>query len=128
MSESDLLYYDLTKPIIGAAIEVHKILGCGFLESVYEEALAIEFDLNKIPFKRQKNIDIFYKNKLAKYFTCDFLVYNKIIVELKAMRKTTDIETAQLLNYLKAGNLKLGLLFNFGSESLEFRRIINTNP
>ena len=127
MNESDLLYYDLTKPIIGAAIEVHKILGCGFLESVYEEALAIEFDLNKIPFERQKNVDIFYKNKLAKYFTCDFLVYNKIIVELKAIRKTTDIETAQLLNYLKAGDLELGLLFNFGSESLEFRRIINTN-
>jgi len=125
MSESNLLYHDLTKTIIGAAIEVHKILGCGFLESVYEEALTVEFGLNKIPFERQKNIDIFYKNKLAKYFICDFLVYDKIIVELKAIKKTTDIEIAQLLNYLKAGDFKLGLLFNFGTESLEFRRIIN---
>ncbi|MGD0785144.1 MAG: GxxExxY protein [Sedimentisphaerales bacterium] len=127
MNESDLLFYELTRPIIGAAIEVHKILGCGFLESVYEEALAIEFELNKIPYERQKSIDIIYKNRPAKFFICDFLVYNKIVVELKAMRKTTDIETAQVSNYLKAGNLSLGLLFNFGSESLEFRRIINKN-
>ena len=127
MNENDLLFYDLTKLIIGAAIEVHKILGCGFLESVYEEALAIEFDLNKIPYERQKSIDIIYKNRPAKFFICDFLVYGKIVVELKAMRKTTDIETAQVLNYLKVGNLSLGLLFNFGTESLEFRRIINTN-
>jgi GxxExxY protein len=124
MNESNLLYSDLTKQIIGAAIEVHKILGCGFLESVYEEALAIEFELNKIPFERQKNIEIFYKNRFAKYFTLDFLVYNKIIVELKAIKKTTDIETAQVLNYLKAGDFKLGLLFNFGATSLEFKRII----
>ena len=127
MSESNLLYSELTRPIIGAAIEVHKILDSGFLESVYEEALTIEFDLNKIPYERQKSIDVIYKNRPAKYFVCDFLVYGKIIVELKAIQKLTDIETAQTLNYLKACSLNLGLLFNFGSNSLEFKRIINTN-
>jgi GxxExxY protein len=127
LSESNLLYSELTRPIIGAAIEVHKILGSGFLESVYEEALVIEFDLNKIPYERQKSTDVIYKNRPAKYFVCDFLVYGKIIVELKAIQKLTDIETAQTLNYLKACSLNLGLLFNFGSNSLEFKRIINTN-
>ena len=127
MSENNLLYSELTRPVIGAAMEVHKILGSGFLESVYEEAFAIELDLNKISYKRQKSIDIIYKNRLAKYFTCDFLIYDKIIVELKAIQKITDIETAQLLNYLKACGLNLGLLFNFGSSSLEVKRLINTN-
>ncbi|MDD5010882.1 MAG: GxxExxY protein [Phycisphaerae bacterium] len=127
LSENDLLYSEFTRPVIGAAMEVHKILGSGFLESVYEEAFAIELDLNKIPYERQKSIEVVYKNRPAKYFTCDFLVYGKIIVELKAIRKITDIETSQLLNYLKVCNLNLGLLVNFGSNSLEFKRIINTN-
>jgi GxxExxY protein len=127
LSENNLLYSELTRPAIGAAMEVHKILGSGFLESVYEEAFAIELDLNKISYKRQKSIDIIYKNRLAKYFTCDFLIYDKIIVELKAIQKITDIETAQLLNYLKACSLNLGLLFNFGSSSLEVKKLINTN-
>lgn len=126
MSESNLLYSELTRPVIGAAIEVHKVLGPGFLESVYEEAFAIELDLNKIPYERQKSVDVTYKNKLAKYFVCDFLVHDKIIVELKAIQKISETETAQLLNYLKACGLNLGLLFNFGSSSLEIKRLINT--
>jgi GxxExxY protein len=108
-------------------MEVHKILGPGFLESVYEEAFAIELDLNKTPYERQKSVDVIYKNRPAKYFVCDFMVYGKIIVELKAIQKISEIETAQLLNYLKACGLNLGLLFNFGSSSLEVKRLINTN-
>lgn len=128
MAEDNLLYSDLTRDIIGAAIEVHKILGVGFLESVYEEALAIEFELQKIPSERQKTIDVFYKNRLAKQFVCDFIVYDKIVIELKAIRKISDIEKAQMLNYLKATGLNLGLSLNFGSGSLEVKRLINTNP
>ncbi len=128
MAEDNLLYSDLTREVIGAAIEVHKILGVGFLESVYEEALAIELELQKIPSERQKTIDVFYKNRLAKQFVCDFIVYHKIIIELKAIRKISDIEKAQMLNYLKATSLNLGLILNFGSSSLEVKRLINTNP
>lgn len=128
MAEDNLLYSDLTRDIIGAAIEVHKILGVGFLESVYEEALAIEFELQKIPSERQKTINVFYKNRLAKQFVCDFIVYDKIVIELKAIRKISDIEKAQMLNYLKATGLNLGLILNFGSGSLEVKRLINTNP
>lgn len=108
-------------------MEVHKILGTGFLESVYDEALAIEFDLRQIPHERQKPIEVFYKNRLAKQFVCDFVAYDKIIVELKAMKEITDIESAQVLNYLKATGLNLGLLLNFGSSSLEIKRLISTN-
>ena len=123
-----MLYSELTKNIIGAAIEVHKILGAGFLESVYEETFAIELRLRKIPYERQKPIDVVYKDSLAKQFVCDFIVYDKIIVELKAIKKISDIERAQMLNYLKATGLNLGLILNFGSSSLEVKRIINTNP
>lgn len=124
----EFLYSDLTKKVIGSAIEVHKILGSGFLESVYQEALAIEFELQKIPFEQQKPIEVSYKNRVAKQFICDFLVYDKIIIELKAIKKISNIERAQLMNYLKATGFNLGLLLNFGSKSLEIKRIINTNP
>jgi len=127
LAENDLLYSELTRTIIGAAVEVHKILGTGFLESVYDEALAIEFDLRQIPHERQKPIEVFYKNRLAKQFVCDFVAYDKIIVELKAIKEITDIESAQVLNYLKATGLNLGLLLNFGSSSLEIKRLIRTN-
>ena len=109
-------------------MEVHKVLGAGFLESVYEEALAIEFDLRKIPHERQKSIKVLYKNRLAKQFVCDFIVYDKIIIELKAIKKISDIEKAQTLNYLKATGLNLGLILIFGNSSLEVKRLINTNP
>jgi len=123
-----LLYSDLTRNIIGAAMEVHKVLGAGFVESVYEESLAIEFDLRKIPYERQKPIDILYKGRIAKHFVCDFFVYDKIIVELKAIKTLSDIEMAQVLSYLKGTGLDLGVLLNFGASSLECKRLINTNP
>jgi GxxExxY protein len=121
-----LLYSEITGPVIGAAMEVHTVLGPGFLESVYEEAFAIELDLRKIPYKRQQPIDIFYKDKLAKHFVCDFIVEDVVVVELKAISKLGDIEKAHILNYLKATKLPIGLLLNFGAKSLEYKRFANT--
>jgi len=123
---TQLLYSEITGPVIGAAMEVHKILGPGFLESVYEEAFAIELDLQEIPYKRQYAIDIFYKEKLAKHFVCDFIIEDVVVVELKALSELGDIEKAQILNYLKATKLPVGLLLNFGARSLEYKRFANT--
>lgn len=128
MSEAELLHSNLTKNIIGAAMEVHRILGSGFLENVYEEALAIEFDLKKIPYERQRTFNVLYKGRQAKQFICDFVVYDKIIVELKSIKEISNIEQSQVINYLKVTGLKLGLLLNFGSNSLEIKRLINSNP
>ena len=125
MSEREFLYKDLTKEIIGAAMEVHSTLGCGFLESVYEEVLAVEFGLRDVSFERQKPLDVFYKEKNVKQFVCDFLVAGAVLVELKAIKELTGVETGQALNYLKATSLKLGLLLNFGASSLQYKRVIN---
>jgi GxxExxY protein len=126
MVQQGFLHKDLTEKIIGAAMEVYKTLHRGFLESVYEEAMAIELDLQKVPFEKQKPIDVFYKGKVAKQFFCDFVVEGKILVELKAIKKLSENEDAQVLNYLKATGFQLALLINFGATSLEFKRIINT--
>jgi GxxExxY protein len=120
------LYKDLTEKIIGSAMEVHKTLNSGFFESVYEEAMAIELNLQKVPFERQKPIDVFYKGKVAKQFFCDFVIEGKVLVELKAIKRLTEIEDMQVLNYLKATGFQLALLINFGAPSLEFKRIIST--
>ena len=121
------LHEDLTERIIGAAMEVHNTLHHGFLESVYEEAMAIELNLQKIEFERQMPVDVFYKGKVAKQFFCDFVIEGRVLVELKAIKRISDIEQAQVLNYLKATELLLALLINFGSSSLEFKRIIKTH-
>ena len=125
LTEDEYPYKDLTREIIGAAMEVHRILGCGFLESVYEEAFTVELRLQNIEFERQKPIDVFYKGIKVKQFVCDFLVAGSVLVELKAIKELTRIETAQVLNYLKSMNLKLGILLNFGGSSLQYKRIIN---
>ncbi|MBN1795869.1 MAG: GxxExxY protein [Sedimentisphaerales bacterium] len=127
MLKQSYLYSELTEVIIGAAIEVHKMLGVGFLESVYEEALAIEFELRNINYERQKQIDVLYKGRLAKQFICDFIIDGKVIIELKAVKKNTEIEYSQVINYLKATGLEVGLLLNFGAKSLEIKRFINSN-
>jgi len=116
---------ELTKGIIGAAMEVHSQLGSGFLESVFEEAMVVELGLRGISYERQKMLDVFYKERKIKQFICDFLVNGSVLVELKAIKILTDIETSQVLNYLKATGLRLGLLLNFGAKSLEYKRIIN---
>jgi len=124
VAESDLLYSDLTREIIGAAMEVHSNLGPGFLESVYEAAMAIEFDLRNVTYERQKAIPVMYKGEKAKDFFCDFLVDGKVLVELKALKTTTGVEEAQVLNYLKATGLAVGLLINFGEQSLKYKRLV----
>jgi GxxExxY protein len=106
-------------------MEVHNTLGCGFLESVYEEALAVESRLQEIEFERQKSLDVFYKGTKVKQFVCDFLVEGSVLVELKAIKELTPLETGQVLNYLKSTDLKLGLLLNFGASSLQYKRVIN---
>jgi len=115
-----------TRQIIGAAMEVHRRLGPGFLESVYEEALAVEFELKQIQFERQKELPVVYRGEMIKMFVCDFLVSDKIIVELKAIKEVGEIEKIQVISYLKASGLKIGLLLNFGCKSLQFKRLINS--
>lgn len=114
-----------TYKIIGAAIEVHRELGCGFLEAVYQEALGSEFGVQEIPYRSQPVVKIFYKGKpLNKVYQPDFICYEEIIVEIKALPCLTGLEEAQLINYLKATKLKTGLLINFGSKSLEHKRLV----
>ena len=117
-----------TYKIIGAAIEVHKELGCGFLEAVYQEALEREFTIQRIPFKAQPIIQIRYKEQLLnKTYQPDFISYGEVIVEIKAISSLSGVEEAQLINYLKAAGIKVGLLINFGANSLEYKRLIYTN-
>ena len=116
-----------TYKIIGAAMEVHKELGSGFLEAVYQEALTREFEIQKIPFKSQASVEISYKGApLTKTYQPDFICYDEVIVEIKAISNLSGVEEAQIINYLKASCLQRGLLFNFGSKSLEHKRFINS--
>jgi len=122
----NLLYEKETYSIIGAAMAVHQDLGCGFLEAVYQEALEKEFIYRGIPYKREVPLTIYYKNEpLHKFFIADFICYDTIIVELKALSLIAGEHQAQLMNYLTATKLKLGLLINFGKIHLEHKRIIN---
>ena len=109
-------------------MDVHKELGCGFLEAVYQEALEREFAGQEIPFKSQPVIRIVYKGKpLNKTYQPDFVCFDEVIVEIKAIFSLSGIEEAQLINYLKATGMKVGLLLNFGAKSLEYKRLIYTN-
>ena len=114
-----------TYAIIGAAIEVHKQLGCGFLESVYQEALAIELGLRQIPFTREVKLPVSYKGQLLlTSFYADFICFDSLVVELKALANMSGSEEAQLINYLRATRYKVGLLLNFGARSLQHRRLV----
>ena len=116
-----------TYAVIGAAMEVHKQLGHGFLEAVYQEALAVEMELREIPFSREVMLPVHYKNRqLAVGYRADFLCYENVVVELKALKKLSTIEESQILNYLKATGFETGILINFGSRSLEYKRYANT--
>lgn len=118
-----LLYEEFSYKIIGAAKEVYKELGPGFLESVYEDALCYEFEQIELDYKRQVELDVTYKTKIFKNrFKADLIVNNKIIVENKAIKNITKADEAQLINYLKTTGIKLGLLFNFGFNKFELLR------
>ena len=114
-----------TYAIIGAAMEIHRQLGHGFLEAVYQEAAVIEFPLKQIPFEREVNLPVKYKNvSLPVHYRADFVCFSEIIVEFKALSRLSSVEEAQLLNYLKATGLKRGLLINFGTSSLQYKRLV----
>ena len=120
------LFEKETYNIRGCLINVHKELGCGFLENVYQDAFEQELKEAGIPYKREQRIQILYKGKpLNSEYIADFICYDRIIVELKAVSELTDVHFAQVLNYLTATNLDLGLLVNFGEKSLHVERIFN---
>lgn len=123
--DDGFLYKDLTYKIIGIAMEIHRELQSGFLEAVYEEVVRKELEKAKIPFTNQVKVDIYYKGeKLDKKYQADFIIDKKVLVELKGISKITDIERAQVINYLKATGLKVGLIINFGAKSLEWERVV----
>lgn len=115
------MYNDLTSQIIGCAFEVHKILGSGFLEKVYENAMIIELREKGLKAEPQNNITVFYKGENVGEYCADIVVEDKVILELKALENITDIHEIQLKNYLKATGLEVGLLINFG-KSVEVKR------
>ena len=125
---SNLIYKDEVYAIIGAAMDVHNEFGVGFLEAVYQEALEIELKSRSIPFTSQQLIPVHYKNHiLKKTYVADLLIFEKIIVEIKAIDRLSGHDEAQLLNYLKATELELGLLINFGADKLEWKRMVFTH-
>ena len=114
-----------TYSIIGAAMEVHRQLGCGFLEPVYQEALAMEFTSRDIPFNREVKLALAYKGQsLRAGYSADFVCFNAVVVEFKALARMGGTEEAQVINYLKATGHEVGLLLNFGTRSLEHRRFV----
>lgn len=122
-----LEFEELTEQIIAAAIEVHKSLGPGFLESVYENALSLEFELRNIPYKRQWEISIFYHGKEVGKHRLDMFVFDKFVVELKAIKEVTNEHFAIVRSYLKAVGQKHGLILNFAKSTLEIKRVIFTD-
>lgn len=121
----DFKYTEVTRKIIGCAMEVHKFLGNGFQESVYQKAMAIEMQIQELPFNREFAMPVYYKGRLISTRRVDFLVEKNISTELKAVREMDDGHLNQAINYLEAYNLEIGLLINFGSKSLQFKRLIN---
>ena len=125
-SDKELFCKEESGKILKACFEVHNELGNGFLESVYQEALELEFKDKKIPYEREKLLPIMYKGRvLNKEYYADFVCYDSIVVELKAVANLVKAHKAQVLNYLNAANKKIGLLVNFGENSLKWERITN---
>ena len=121
----DILFKEESYKIVGACFEVHNILGHGFKEAVYKDALELEFQKVDVPYQREKAYTMFYKEqKLKHYFIADFVVYDSIILEIKIGNYIGDPYLKQTLNYLKASGLRLGMIINFGKPSLEYQRVI----
>ena len=115
---------ELTAKIIGWAMEVHKVLGNGFQEVIYQRALAIEMTHQEVPFVREQEMQIYYKGQDIGTRRVDFFVDNKVMVEIKAVIKLEDVHLAQAINYLEAYGIGVGLLINFGARSLQFKRVM----
>jgi GxxExxY protein len=114
-----------TFAIIGAAMEVHTVLGCGFLEAVYQESMALELTSRAIPFIPQLELPVSYKGTVLKAsYKPDFICYDEVVVELKALAAIGGVEEAQILNYLKVTGYRTGLLLNFGTRSLQYKRFV----
>ena len=122
----ELKYKDITEKVIGSSFEVHKFLGNGFQEVIYQRALALEFQKADLKFVREIEQEIFYKEYEKPIGTrrADFIVENKVLVEIKAIIQLEDVHLAQILNYQKAYRFEVGLLINFGSKSLTFKRVV----
>ncbi len=125
MSQIEYKYKEITEKIIGSAMRVHAALGNGFQEVIYQRALEIEFEDVQLTFARELGMPVFYKDKQIGERRVDFFVENKILVELKAIIQLENVHLAQAKNYLEAYNMQVGLLLNFGSISLQFKRIEN---
>jgi GxxExxY protein len=125
MIDEKYKYSAITGKIIGSAMEVHKHLGNGFQEVIYQRALEEELNMQKISFAREFGMNVFYKEKIVGTRRVDFLVEDVISVEIKAVIKLDDAHLQQGINYLEVYNLEIGMLINFGAKSLEYRRLIN---
>ena len=123
---AELIFKDEAFAIVGAAMDVYYTLGIGFLEPVYHSAMIVELGRRRIPFESEKELKLYYKNiRLEKKYSPDFICYDEIIVELKVVPRISNVEVAQLMNYLKITKKRLGLLINFGSErTLEWKRYV----
>jgi GxxExxY protein len=123
--DEEYLYKNECYQIIGCCMEVHNQLGGGFREAVYQEALELEFIEQDLPYEREKKMRIKYKKQiLKKKYFADFLCFDEVIIELKAVTEITNIHKGQIFNYLKASDKRLGMLINFGPEKLEYKRFI----
>ena len=120
----DIVYKDLSYKIIELALKVHNELGCGFLEKVYENALMILLDKEGIPAKQQAPADVYFQNKVVGQYLADILIDNKLILELKTVDAIANIHKAQILNYLRATGMRLGLILNFAKPRLEYKRLV----
>jgi GxxExxY protein len=115
-----------TYAVIGAAMEVHRELGCGLLECPYKDALELELNARAIPCRREVEVPVFYKGqRLRSFYIADFLCFERLIVEAKAIKALTDLDRAQTINYLKATAFERALLMNFGASSLQYERLVN---
>jgi GxxExxY protein len=118
-----LIYKDLSYKIMDIVFEVHNTLGPGFTENIYEETLAKEFNRRRMNFKRQKTIVVYYKNEKVGEYKLDMVVEEKIILELKAVSELNELFESQLISYLKASSMKLGIIINFGSKKVSYKRV-----
>jgi GxxExxY protein len=124
MGGDEINFDEMSSEVIGAAIEVHKYLGAGFLESVYHNALKKELEMRKLDYETEKLIQTFYKGDLVGEHRLDLVINNQVVVELKTVKEIVDAHKAQVISYLKASGIKVGLLLNFSKSKLDIKRIV----